>query len=109
MRCEISGRAELGRKVSDRFGEFGGRRGDPQCGAGLDCEFVVAAAQIPQEGVAGDHHLRGPIRSSAAHRSQPVLELAVISFYRVVRRSPGERGENRAASASSGVHRCTRR
>jgi hypothetical protein len=28
----ISGRADLRRAVSDRLGEFGERRGDPQCG-----------------------------------------------------------------------------
>ncbi|GAA3939000.1 hypothetical protein Aau02nite_47670 [Amorphoplanes auranticolor] len=34
------------RQVSDPLGEFGERRGDPQCRAGVDFEFVVAAAQI---------------------------------------------------------------
>jgi hypothetical protein len=29
--------------VSDRFGEFGERRGDPHCRAGVDAEFLVAA------------------------------------------------------------------
>lgn len=61
LRCEISGRVELGRIMSDRLGELGERRADPQCGAGVDSEFVVAAAQILYEGVAGDHDLRAPI------------------------------------------------
>jgi hypothetical protein len=46
---------------SDCLGEFGERCGDPQSGEGVDSEFVVAAAQILQEGVARDHDLRGPI------------------------------------------------
>src|ERR1700752_3154554 len=33
LRCEISGRAELCRRMSDRLGEFRERRIDPQCGA----------------------------------------------------------------------------
>jgi hypothetical protein len=43
--------------VSDRISEFGERRGDPHPVAGVDAEFVVAAAQVLQEGVTGDHHL----------------------------------------------------
>jgi hypothetical protein len=35
--------------------------------------------------VAGDHNVRGHIRVQAAHRSQPAVELTVISFYPVVR------------------------
>jgi hypothetical protein len=34
------------------LGEFGERGGDPECGDGVDSEFVVAAAQIRQEGMA---------------------------------------------------------
>jgi hypothetical protein len=48
-------------------------------------EFVVAAAQILHEAVHGDDHLRGPIRSEAAHRPEPVLELTVICLDRIVR------------------------
>jgi hypothetical protein len=54
-------RAELVGSVSDRFGEFGERRGDPQCRVGFDSELVVAAAQILHEGVPGHHHLRCPV------------------------------------------------
>jgi hypothetical protein len=63
LRCVISGRAQLGRTESDRLGEFGERRVNPQCGAGIDSEFVMAAAQILYEGVADDHDLRCPISS----------------------------------------------
>jgi hypothetical protein len=42
-------------------------------GAGVDSEFVVAAAQILDERVAGDHHLRCPISLQSAHRSQPAF------------------------------------
>ena len=51
--CGISGRADLRRAVSDCLGNFGERRGDPQCGAGVDSEVLVAAAQILPEGVPG--------------------------------------------------------
>jgi len=37
---------------SDRWGELGERRGDPQCGTDIDCELVVAAVQVLDEGVA---------------------------------------------------------
>jgi hypothetical protein len=50
-----------GTTVSDRSREFRERRGDPQCRAVVDSEFEVAAAQILDEGVTGDHDLRGPI------------------------------------------------
>jgi hypothetical protein len=46
-------------QVSDRLEEFGERRDDPQCERCVRCEFVVAAAQTLQEGVAGNHQLRG--------------------------------------------------
>jgi hypothetical protein len=73
---------------SDRLGEPGERRDDPQRGTDVDCEFEVAAAQILHEGVAGDHHLRGPIGLEAAHRSQPVLELTVFAAHHDA--GPGE-------------------
>jgi hypothetical protein len=47
-------------------------------------EFVVAAAQVLLESVPGDDRLPGPSGSQAAHRSEPVLELAVICFDRIV-------------------------
>ena len=45
----------------------------------------MAAAQILHQGVAGDHHLRGPISLMSPHRSQPAFELTVIGFYRIIR------------------------
>jgi hypothetical protein len=47
--------------ASDRLGEWDERRGYPQGGAGVDCEFVVAAAQILPEGMPGDQELRCPL------------------------------------------------
>jgi len=55
-----------------------------RAGWGIDSELVVAAAQILEEGVPGDHHVRGPIGWQAAPWSQPALELTVMGFYRVV-------------------------
>ena len=63
-RCCVARSADalsLATQASDRLGEFGERRGDPQCRAGVDSEFEVAAAQILEKGVASDHHLRRPI------------------------------------------------
>jgi hypothetical protein len=66
------------------LGEFGKRCDDPQRRSGVGSEFVVAAAQILDEGGTEDHYRSRPIRLEAAHRSQPAFELAVIGFYRVV-------------------------
>jgi hypothetical protein len=51
---------------------------------GVGPEFVVAAAQILNEGLPGDHDLCCSIRLQAAHLSQPALELPVIGLDRVV-------------------------
>jgi hypothetical protein len=37
--------------------KFGERPAEPQCRRGVDCDFVVAAAQILHEGVPADDHL----------------------------------------------------
>jgi hypothetical protein len=44
----------------------------------------VFASKILLEGVPRDDYLRGPSGLNAAHRPEPLLELAVISLYRVV-------------------------
>jgi hypothetical protein len=49
-----------------------------------DHRRLPLAAQIPQEGVPGDHILYGLIRLQAAHRSQPALELPVIGLDRII-------------------------
>ncbi len=59
--------ADRGR--SDRSGKFGKRRGKACRGRGVEGKLVVAAAEILDEGVPGDDHLRGPIGPQAAHRS----------------------------------------
>jgi hypothetical protein len=63
LRYRIGGHAMPADYLSDRFGELGERRGDPQCGTGVDAEVVVGAAQVLDEGVAGNHDLRGPVSS----------------------------------------------
>jgi hypothetical protein len=60
LRYRIGGHARPAAYLSDRFGELGERRGDPQCGTGVDAEVVVGAARVLDEGVAGNHDLRGP-------------------------------------------------
>jgi hypothetical protein len=52
--------------------------------AGFDAEFVVAASQVLNEGVAPDHVARGLIGSQTAHRPEPRLEPSVIAFDPVV-------------------------
>jgi hypothetical protein len=69
---------------SDRSSELGERDGDALDSWCFDSEFVVAAAQVLHESVTGNDHLRGPIRSEPAHRSEPVLELTVVSLDRIV-------------------------
>jgi hypothetical protein len=45
----------------------------------------VATAEVLHEGVPGDDRLRRLVGSQAAHRSEPVFELTVISLDRIVR------------------------
>jgi hypothetical protein len=52
--------------------------------AGVDSEFAVAGAQVLHERVAGDHDLRRPSGLQSPHRLEPILESAVIRFYRIV-------------------------
>ncbi len=58
LRCGIGRSADLRRAESECLGNFGERRGDPQRGAGVDSEVVVAATQILHDDMAGDHDLR---------------------------------------------------
>src|SRR5437879_467742 len=48
---------------SDRSSEFGERRGDTQGGWRVGGEFVVAASEVLDEGMSGDDHLCGLVRS----------------------------------------------
>ena len=47
------------RPVSDRPGELGERRGDSKLTRGFGGEFVVAAAEVLDEGESGDDDLSG--------------------------------------------------
>ena len=47
-------------------------------------EFVVAAAQVLDEGVPGGEDPRGAVPFQAAHRPQPGLQPAMISLDRIV-------------------------
>jgi hypothetical protein len=47
--------------------------------AGFESEFVVAASQVLDEGVAPDHVGRGLIGSQTAHRPEPRLESSVVA------------------------------
>jgi hypothetical protein len=56
-------------------------------GGGRDVgrKFIVAAAEILDEGVPGGHDPRGPVALQPAHRPQPRFQPAVIGLDRVVR------------------------
>ena len=66
-RCCVIGSAgvvNLGRRpISDRVDECRERSGDPSSGWSIGTDFVVAAAQVLHEGVAGDDHLCGRVRT----------------------------------------------
>jgi hypothetical protein len=60
--------------------ELGERPGDAQRGTGVDSEFVVAAAQILEEGVPGDHHrLQHPQRRVKNRRAAAASRCAESS------------------------------
>jgi hypothetical protein len=71
---------------SDRLGEVGERRGDPQYGWDVDTEFVVAAAEVLDERVSCDDHLCGGIGGQPAHRAEPVFQPTVVGLDRIVNR-----------------------
>jgi predicted transposase YbfD/YdcC len=70
---------------SDRQGQLGECLCYAPAGKDLDADLVVPAAEVLHEGVPGDDYLGGPIGSKSPHRSEPVLELAVIGLDRIVR------------------------
>src|SRR4051794_20443986 len=59
-------------------------RGNTEAGLCIDSQFVVSAAKVQHERVPGNDHLSGAVGPQPAHRSQPVLESAVIGLDRVV-------------------------
>lgn len=71
----ITGSAGMADPVTDPVAEHDARYGEKGAGppepewARVAPEGVVDTAQVPDEGVAGNHDLRGPISSQAAHRS----------------------------------------
>src|SRR6266851_1818923 len=69
---------------SDGGGELVEGVADPVAGGDVGGEFVVAAAQILDEGVPGGDDPRGAVAFQAAHRPEPGLQPAMIGFDRVV-------------------------
>lgn len=57
---------------SDGLRELGERCCEPEVGLGVDAEFVVAAADVLDEGVPGADHLGG-VNDSGCGRGQPEL------------------------------------
>jgi hypothetical protein len=54
-------------------------------GGDIGGEFVVAAAEVLRESVAGGQDPRGPAAFDSAHRPEPGFQPPVICFDRVVR------------------------
>jgi hypothetical protein len=77
--------ANLGSVLVDRWDEFGERGGDAQRRRSGVSEFVVAAAEILDECVAGDDHLCGAIGPQAPHRAEPMFEPSMVGLDRIVR------------------------
>ena len=50
----------------------------------LDCQLVVAAAKVLDEGVSGDHDPGAVLLFEPAHRPEPRLQPAVVAFDAVV-------------------------
>jgi hypothetical protein len=69
---------------SDRKGQLGERGSNPRDGRCVESQFLMAASDVLHEGVSGDDDAGCSVGAQAAHRSQTVLELAVISFDPVV-------------------------
>ena len=88
---------------SDGGSEFVECGGQPEQRRGVDCELVVATAQVLDEGVAPDHHARRSIGLQPAHRPEPGLESAVVAFDTVVLVLAGvvQRGRNQAPRSRS--------
>jgi hypothetical protein len=69
---------------SDGDGEFSEGRREPMLPVGIHAEFVVAAAQVLDEGVPGADHSGRAELFEAAHRSQSGLESAMVSFDEII-------------------------
>jgi hypothetical protein len=57
---------------------------DPVADGDVDGEFVVAAAEVLNEGVPSREDSRGPVAFESAHRPEPGFESAVIGLDRVI-------------------------
>jgi len=70
---------------SNGEGEFGERRQELSFRVGIDAEFVVAAAEVLEERVAGADHAGGAQPFESAHRPHSGLEPSMIGFEGIVR------------------------
>ena len=57
---------------------------DPVAGGDVGGEFVVAAAEVLDEGMPGGQGPRGAVALQAAHRPEPGLQPAVICLDRII-------------------------
>ncbi len=78
-------RAEENDQLSDGHRELVECCANPVAGGDVGGEFVVAPAEVLDEGVPGGHGLSGPVAFESAHRPEPGFQPSVICFDRVVR------------------------
>ena len=72
-------------RLSDGHRELVECCADPVAGGDVGGVFIVAAAQILDEGMPGGQGPRGPVAFQAAHRPEAGFQPPVICFDRVVR------------------------
>jgi hypothetical protein len=72
------------RPQSDGDGEFGEGHCKPMLRVDIRSEFVVAAADVLDEGVSGADHSGRAKLFEAAHQPQPSLEPPMICFDNVI-------------------------
>src|SRR5437763_12433368 len=70
---------------SDDPGEFGERRRAAPVGTRVDPEFVMPAAKVLHERMAGHDHAGGAITLEALHRSAPRREPPMVGLDSIVR------------------------
>jgi hypothetical protein len=78
-------RADENDQLSDDHRELVECCADPVAGWDVGGEFVVAAAEVLDQGMPGGQGPRRPVALQAAHRPEPRFQPPVICFDRVVR------------------------
>jgi hypothetical protein len=80
---------------SDGEGELGKGRWEPLLWVEFHAEFVVAAAEVLDEGVSGTDHAGRAESFEATHRPEPGRESSMIGLDRVIRVLPQDMAHGR--------------